>query len=412
MLRCTIYKKNTPVLLLIAGITMLSLINIIAYFFKNHERYNYSLWIAYDESYPMSEIRGDFLSDKEKYYFYAQSSPSTWGRKGSLMSFDNQRLPSGMTLSWYSQKEEHLWNEEITWDPAFYEVFKSINIKDQFSYFAHNQSFMSDLNFVIHLSPYGVVTIWLAGGEAQYLIKQHIPNNSINMVNQELSHLKDSVEKFPWKLELNAPYSFRTIKAQFMNGESFYINPEMGIRALPIELMMTINIGPDKFERYSIQFDKEELKQLFKNALPLKEDDFFTLAFNFSLKDEQKKLIVTLLKNNLPVKKELSIEASWLNQYVEEPCIYDDPQLLMKEGDFTDGSDLKEGEGDEMFVIKSSGGVISDYAYRIVRENDQHYYYGKTNDKGETVRVRAPLGVKLSLYNDKRGEPCVPDQVK
>lgn len=238
------------------------------------------------------------------------SGSGPWGSGSSMVGAKIAPLPYAMKIRWFSVIENQFWEGEYQFDQKrLHQLFerKYRNVLFQKEVTGHRS------NFVINVLPTGLVTVWLTTSSEQHLLGQfqaqktdmdwtefiaargplwkgytreqwlaEIYNSNRNAsLRQSLAQMKRNngvfdispwirrMKKYPWHLEVSAPFILKDYLFDYTNGEAYYTYADTSVvkdalQPMPQRAFIYIE-RPDKtLKRLNIRFDEENVMAAFE----------------------------------------------------------------------------------------------------------------------------------------------------
>lgn len=435
--------------------------------------YHYSVGLGYPQKYPMGYDEVEFFDSKgEPVHLYISGSDAGsgswgWGSQASSLH-EQQPLPASIKIRWFSIMENQFWEADYKFDQKIFEVLDQYSATSPFLYGERAPiPFMERTYLDIYVTPGGLVTIWITGAGARenYLLAQFhakktdmdwkkfisrlygaynledldrekyvqkqkaefAENNKISVNNISVADSKKwerYMKRYLWTFSISAPFELKDYEGRYTNGERYFVyagtnQKELGRQAVPHNLNFSV-VDPrtNKQKRIKIEFGPltskgiedenwDEVLNGFEKIANMEPVDG-PIDMQIAYKPEEQQLNVFLVKGEHRI--ELTEIKANLTDYYDDyspvACVKDDPKLQLTKKDFS--KNLKESES---FVLQQGQceKPTPHFPYRLLRE-DGKYYYGTTDQNGETVRIRTVVGGKrlnLVLYEDYR-KSCVP----
>lgn len=429
---------------------------------------NYKIIIdaGYPAYAPMAYDRIDFLDKNGNSEFpisASMGSANAWAQGSQVSGFNEVPLPRKIIVRWFSVLENQFWEGEYPFPSQDFTKYGGYITVNPFVYkrdtFAWQQEFTETTSWTVNVIPGGMVVIWVTGGnsnekyvlakfqakrisygwdkfihrlygpiqnftypnrqafiakyktEAEKTLKQRLPQNPANR-----DHFERYFDSYQWQLKLNNLYELKDFEVRTINGERYIIRSDMDQtklkpRAIPYLLdMLLVEKKTGKLKRYCIEIgqfmEKGYKPENWEEAIAAFRKLGKERIINIEVTINPEKRTLELFLDNKEKRIELKqISAQITDLYSDALviCPQDDPSKQMDKKDFSTNPD-----DSTMFTLKNDDNPLSNFPYRILREDD-FYYYGRTEPNGDTVRVRNLINgkrLKVNLYEDLR-EGCL-----
>lgn len=334
------------------------------------------------------------------------------GMSGALFT-GIEELPGSLRIQW---REDADWNRRDDWliesdlNTEIYDRLRKHKIYLPFNYFGDNSTFMAgNIHFMIKLHPNGKGVIYIRNvmSYERYIVailQGKSLKSGVEAVPINTEQWDKFFRRYPWELTVkNMMLHERRISST--NEEQYHSQPDVLTDYAPPEnIILVVSNQNGKRKRIEIEFDPSTIVDLFTTYQDTQEKLQLQLVMNDQFKVDEALLWQGANNINIP------IQSQKILPLYEEP-ICDNPALEISDDELATTDEAREGEHNQQIILSNQNKqVISNYEIRVQRTGDHKYRYIKTNDKGETIYFRLPLGEKIFLSNKnaKYEDRCIP----
>ena len=327
-----------------------------------------------------------------------------------------EELPGNIRIQW---REDADWNRKDDWliesdfNTDMYDRLRKHTIYLPFNYFGKNSTFIADdkVHFIIklHSNGKGVIYIRNVISYERYILdilqgrslKTDSEIEATQVNNEQWDRL---FRRYPWELTVKS-MMLHERRISSTNEEQYHSQPDVLTDYAPPEnIIFVVSNQSGKRKRIEIEFDPSTIADLFTTYQDAKEKLQLQLVMNDQFKVDEVLLWQGANNINIPIQSQKNLPL-----YKEPIC--DNPALEISDDELATIDEAREGEHNQQIILKDQNKqVISNYEIRVQRTGDHKYRYVKTNDKGETIYFRLPLGEKIFLSdkNAKHEDRCIP----
>lgn len=332
---------------------------------------------------------------------------------GSLFS-GKAELPERIKIQWGKNYNEPEWMVESNFNTKIYNQLKSQKIYLPFNYMSKSSTFMNgnNIHFTIQLWPNGKAVIYIRNiiSSEKFIVDilQGQPLTSDIQIKDD-EQWDNLFRRYPWELTVKN-MTLNERRTSSTNGEVYHSQPDLRSNYAPPEhIVLLVSDTNGNRKRLKIKFDPEEISQLFSAYQNSTEKLQLQLVMNDTFNVTEALLWKGSENITIPIKSQ-----KILPLYIEPVC--DNPDLEISDDELATNNIARKGEHNKRITLKDhNGNLIRNTEVRVQRSGDHKYRYVRTDDNGETVFFRLPLGETIFISNKyaQYKDRCIPlDQVK